>query len=260
MSESIVDLIVPVRDRWDLTRACLESIRAHTEPGYRVIVVDNASADDTRMLATSPLADVVLRNETPRNFAASINQAIQASTAPYVCVLNNDVVVGPKWLSSLLAVFAEAKDSLGAVGPITSNARDWQGLHYLKTQWQLDLPVDHIPAERCEEWMRYLRFRFRRSHLEIDGMLAFFCTLMRRAAIDAVGNLDEEFDFGGEDDDYCYRLQRAGFSLALSLHSYVVHHGGVSEGPLPVAASDRYRRNTARLVEKWPERYGARAS
>lgn len=259
MTEPIVDLIVPVRDKWTLTKQCLESVREHTESGYRIIVVDNASTDETRT-DVARLADVVVRNEQPKNFAASLNQGIRASTAPYVCLLNNDVIVGPKWLSSLLAVFAEGKDSLAAVGPITSNARDWQGLHYLKTQWQLDLPVEHIAAERCEEWMRYLRFRFRRSHLEIDGMLAFFCTLVRRAAIDAVGELDEGFDFGGEDDDYCYRLQRAGFSLALGLHSYVVHLGGVSEGPQPAVASDRYRRNVARLVEKWPERYGARAS
>lgn len=260
MSDAIVDLIVPVRDKWDLTRQCLESVRAHTEPGYRIIVVDNASTDATRELPAMSLADVVLRNEEPRNFAASLNQGLRHSTAPYVCLLNNDVIVGPKWLSSLLGVFADAKDSLAAVGPITSNNRDWQGLNFLKSQWQLDLPIDHIAPERCDEWMRYLAFRFRRSHLEIDGMLAFFCTLIRRAAVDAVGELDEAFDFGGEDDDYCYRLQRAGFSLALSLHSYVMHLGGVSEGPRPAVASDRYRRNNARLMEKWPERYGARAS
>jgi GT2 family glycosyltransferase len=176
-----------------------------------------------------------------------------------VCVLNNDVVVGRGWLTRLLRVIA-VDPAIAAVGPITSNDRDWQGLRYLRQHWGLDLPIDQIPTDDLDQWNRYLALRFTRSHVEIDGMLAFFCTLLRRESIERAGRLDELFDFGGEDDDFCYRLQREGAKLALSLQTYVIHRGGVSAGPRRAAVDERHRRNLARLAKKWPHRYGAIAS
>lgn len=68
----------------------------------------------------------------------------------------------------------------------------------------------------------------------VGGMLAFFCVLFRRTAINEVGLLDEAFKtiYLGDDDDYCRRLQAAGYSLAISTKAYVAHYSGTSSSKI----------------------------
>jgi GT2 family glycosyltransferase len=57
-----------------------------------------------------------------------------------------------------------------------------------------------------------------------NGLLAFFCAIIRREALDDVGPLSEEYGLGyGEDDDYCIRMRQAGWKLGIANDAWVDH-------------------------------------
>jgi GT2 family glycosyltransferase len=73
--------------------------------------------------------------------------------------------------------------------------------------------------------------------------------------VEAVGDLDEAFVGGGDDDDYCRRLRKAGYVLGLSLDTYVIHHSSTTQRSVFDAAKRRALRKTnlSRLREKHPD-------
>ena len=92
------------------TRACLESLRATTEP-FRLVVTDNGSSDGTRELFERfpyPYPLTVTRSPTNGNVIAALNRAWRLADTEFVCLLHNDTeMVEPAWLSRLLAALAE---------------------------------------------------------------------------------------------------------------------------------------------------------
>ena len=70
---------------------CLDSLYAGTQTQFEVIMVDNASTDGSRELVQEKFPQVkLICNETNTGFSEAVNQGIQASTTPYVILLNND--------------------------------------------------------------------------------------------------------------------------------------------------------------------------
>src|SRR5262245_51137228 len=86
---SDVDVIVLDVDGGAMLRDCLASIAAQTLPPRRVIVFDNGSRTPT------PNA---VRSETNLGFAGGVNAALRHGDAPFVALVNNDVVLDPDWL------------------------------------------------------------------------------------------------------------------------------------------------------------------
>lgn len=87
---------------------CLASIRAQTVPA-RVILFDNGSR--------TPTANATARSETNLGFAGGANAAFRLATAPYVALVNNDVVLDPDWLEQVRDAL-DRDESLAAVQTI----------------------------------------------------------------------------------------------------------------------------------------------
>src|SRR5258708_10544207 len=92
-----VDVIVLDVDGGLMLRDCLASIAAQTRPPRRVIVFDNGSRMPT------PGA---IRSEVNLGFAGGMNAALQHSDAPFVALINNDVVLDADWLAMVAAAMA----------------------------------------------------------------------------------------------------------------------------------------------------------
>ena len=91
----------------------------------------------------------------------------------------------------------------------------------------------------------------RRRQLYPIGCLAFFCVAIRRAVIDAVGDLDESYTTGYfEDDDYCKRVQQAGYQLAVCDDVFVHHHHSASFSQLGDKAKTSLLKRNRRIFEK----------
>jgi GT2 family glycosyltransferase len=99
------------------TFSCLLSIAEVTgaDTPYEVIVVDNASSDDTPAMLTQVENMRVIRNEENLGFVDACNAGAAAARGDYVLFLNNDTMVTPGWLSSLVRIF-EQDPQCGAAG------------------------------------------------------------------------------------------------------------------------------------------------
>ena len=109
MAQKRCDIVIPVWNMRELTEQCVDSIVRNTRFPYRMIIVDNASGRETRdyleSLRKRNDVDVrIIRNEENLGNSKAANQGIRASDADYVCILDNDTLVMPHWLTAMVGV------------------------------------------------------------------------------------------------------------------------------------------------------------
>lgn len=226
---STADIIIPAHDQFSQTRALLEGIYRHSDVPFHIYVVDNASSDETVDLAKIYTRDItVVRNRENLGWCAAINQGIRLGDSTYVVFLKNDVEVDQGWLGNMVALL-ETHPRIGAVGPLGSDPREWQCADRVREKMVPQIP--EFLTEDLHERNRILQYHFHRAGILVDGMLAFFCTALKRSAIEAVGDLDESSGNGCGSESYCRRLRKAGYVLGLSLDTYVARQAEASEEP-----------------------------
>ncbi|MFZ2493082.1 MAG: glycosyltransferase family 2 protein [Thermoanaerobaculia bacterium] len=227
-----------------MTQLCVESLLRLTDyPNYEVIVVDNASQDGTADLLVPLTGDPRLRlvvRETNAGFPAACNEAIAGSRGEVICILNNDVVVTPHWLSDLVAHLQLAHD-VGMVGPVTNSSGN-----------EARVPARYRSFTEMLAEAEVRRTDRRGEAFEIP-MLGLYCVAMWRRVWNEVGPLDEQFEIGMfEDDDYARRLRQRGYGLACREDVLVHHWGGAAFG---LAGTRRYfeiyARNRDIFRRKW---------
>lgn len=180
----------------EMTVRCINSIRATFED-CRIILVDNCSSAYDLGTAAEKLGDCDTLISLPENrgFAKAMNIGIRHSNAPYVCILNNDTVIADGALERMLD-YMDALPDVGLIGPRTNRCNTMQ---------RSDGPGEP-------------------GVIFTNGLVAFFCTIIRREVLDQVGLLSEEFGLGyGEDDDYCIRVRQAGWQLGIASDAWVEH-------------------------------------
>ena len=240
-----VSVIILTFNNLDLTRACLESVllRSHY-PNLEVIVVDNASSDDTPayledFTRRNPDVRVVLNREN-LGFAAGNNVGLSIATGDYLVLLNNDTVVTQGWVMTLLRHF-QALPSLGLLGPVTNNIGNEARI---ETSY---LDIAHMPAEVLRYTLAHMGERYPMRNV------AFFCVMFSRSTYERCGPISEDYGRGFfEDDDYCRQVESAGLSIACAEDVFVHHHLSASFNKLKEAErQDLFERNKAIYEKKW---------
>lgn len=237
--EARVTILVPARNRSDLTGACLTSVKAHTRAPHEVVLIDAGSdAGESRALAALARecgADFLRLEENTPYAVANNRGADRAPATRYLCLLNNDTEVTPGWLTALLSA-ADRMPSLGVLG----NRHLFPGtgkLHHCGIAFDdRGMPAHlhpHAPAD------------FAAASFDRDvPAVTFACVLIPRAAWDALGGLDEQFQTGCEDIDFCLRARAAGLRVAYTPSSTIYHHGQATPG-----RTDHDQANQDRLRE-----------
>lgn len=111
-----VSIILVLYNRAELSFKCIESIIAHCTDTYELIVVDNASSDQTDMLLDRLMGGVkVIANQDNVGFLRACNQAAHEAVGDYILLLNNDAEIYPQAIENALEVFEQEPD-VGAVG------------------------------------------------------------------------------------------------------------------------------------------------
>lgn len=223
--QQMVDIVICIHNALADVKRCLTSVLCSTAPPYRLILVDDGSADETRDYLKRFAAGqgcVLLRHETALGYTCAANAGLQASSAPFVLLLNSDTMVAPRWLDRLICC-AESAPRLGMVGPL-SNTASWQSVpavfdaagdwaeNPLPPGWDLNRYAGEVARESARIYPRV-------------GFLNGFCLLIKRELIREIGLFDAE-TFGrgyGEENDYCLRATAARWELALADDCYVFH-------------------------------------
>ncbi len=238
-----LSVIVLCYNNLAFTVACLESLLAFSDyPDMEIICVDNASTDGTREYLTD-LAERhqsvrYIRNDTNAGFSAGNNAGIHAARGDFVILLNNDTYVTRGWARDLIRPM-QLDPTIGMTGPLTNMSGNEQkvGIAYSN--------MEEMARASAGFTMR------RRRQLYPIGRLAFFCVAIRRAVLDAVGDLDESYTTGYfEDDDYCERVRQAGYQLHVCDDVFVHHHHSASFSQLGETRTTALMKRNRRIFEK----------
>ena len=243
-----VSIIVASYNGLEHIRACLESVFGKTQyPRYEVIVVDNASTPEVvRFLQQGAQRDSRLRvilNRENLGFARANNIGLEAANpdSEYLVLLNNDTVVTPGWLATLLHWLRDP--SIGLVGPVTcpSGAAN-----------EAAVPAGYANLGELDAFAQGHAARHRDQSFDIP-MLAMYCVAMRRAVYQEVGPLDEDFGIGMfEDDDYSLRVRNNGYRVVCAEDVFIHHTGRASLSRLEDAEHKAlFERNRQRFERKW---------
>ena len=113
--EPIVSIITLTFNKAAFTYQHLESILAHTDVPYELIIVDKGSTDETTYLLDRVENVTIIKNNENSGFIKGCNQGANKAKGKYLLFLNNDVIVTPGWLSNLVKTI-ENYPKCGAVG------------------------------------------------------------------------------------------------------------------------------------------------
>ncbi len=240
-ADGLTSIVIPTHGQRHLTEACLDSIRRHTDEPYELVVVDNASPDDTVAWLRTQSDVRLIANVENRGFPAAVNQGIAAATGDHVLLLNNDTVVTTGWLRRMLDAL-HSDERIGLVGPVSNNVSGPQ---------QVEVAYDQV-AELdgfAWDWGR----DHERAVEDLDRLVGF-CLLIDRPVLDAIGSFDERFGLGNfEDDDFCRRAREAGFRTVVARDAFVHHVGSATFRATGVEFGDLLAENEQRYREKWAE-------
>ena len=215
-----------------LLHACLSSIEVREDgDDIETIVVDNGSTDGSPDMVETvfPWARLI-RNAGNRGFAAANNQAIKVARGRDVLLLNSDTEIRGDVIEQSLAYFDTHAD-VGVLGCRVVHPDESLQLTCFRFPTLTDLflvgsGLHRIPIPRLTGRDR-MRWWKRDSERDVDVVSGCFM-LVRGAAMDDAGLLDEDFFFYGEEADWCRRIHAAEWAIRFAPVGTIVHHGGAS--------------------------------
>jgi GT2 family glycosyltransferase len=220
---SVSIVIATTRGGADL-EACLRSLEAERYPKLDMIVIDNGSTDPGLARLPDRFASVrVLRNELNLGFVGANNQGIEGSTGELVLLLNDDTVVEPQAVETLVRTLLDHPSWAAAQAKLVrmddQSVLDTAGSFLTSTGFLVHRGSGEPAAEFSES----------------DEIFAAkgAALLIRRDALREVGVFDPDFFAYFEETDLCWRLWLAGWELGFAADAQVRHKLGATAGDLP---------------------------
>jgi mycofactocin system glycosyltransferase len=231
-----ITVIIPTRDRGKSLVECLGSVFAQDYPPERfeVLVIDDGSLDETRKLASAFRCKIFAIPES-RGQSYCRNLGALHASGEILAFLDNDCVAGPSWLRDLAPYLSW--DAAGAVGGYVDGYSDRSTLDRYEKEFSLLNLGKYIQRGGSDRSVFYLPM----------------CNLLvRREAFAQTGGLRETLQVG-EDVDFCWRMQDAGWQALYVPAGAVKHKHRNTLGPLLRRRAD-YGGSEAVLYGLHPER------
>ena len=241
-----VSVIIPVHGKFAYTYQCLASIlRALPRTSFEVVVVDDASPDETLFLPAI-VSGAVLYLRNPRNggFIAACNAGAAAARGRYLLFLNNDTEVKEGWLDALRDTFSEVPDA-GLVGS------------------KLIFPDGSVQEAGGIVWRLGDGWNYGRGCQPDDPRISYLrdadyvsgaSIMVARPVFEALGGFDTHYSPAYyEDTDLAFRIRKRGLRVLYQPLSELVHHEGITSGTdVKGSGAKRYQLlNGRKFFDRW---------
>jgi GT2 family glycosyltransferase len=245
-TEPLVTIVIPVYNNWWVTFRCLRALQSNSDSTpYEIIVVDDASTDQTKEALKSLRGITVLRNLTNAGYLISTNRgAAQASkNSNYLVLLNNDTEPIDGWLDRLFETI-EKDEGVAIVGsaliyPNGSLQEAGCQIFANGNAWNLGRggnPFNHL-------------FTFSR---EVDYCSAASIIVRKTFWLDKDGFDTRYVPAYCEDSDLALEAWDKGYKVMYEPKSWVIHHEGLSHGISTNSGVKKYQiRNSQKFFERW---------
>lgn len=216
-----VSVIIPFRDRGELLRDCLASLRHSSPRPHEIVLVDNGSRERSllrllRKLERQPGYRVV-RDPSPFNFSRLCNAGAAAATGDWLVFLNNDTsVLTENWLDELIRVARQP--NVGIVGA---------------TLFYPDGTLQHAGLTRRADGVWEHPGRGQRvvsSEVQTVPAVSAACLLIGRALFEQLHGFDEARPVTHNDVELCRRARALGHLVAVTPHARLLHYESLSRG------------------------------
>ncbi len=216
-----VSVIIPTYNNIALTKKCLAALQKNTADAHLndVIVVDNASVDETPKFLGSQDRVRAICNKKNLGFSKAINQGAEKAEGDVLVFLNNDTEVQAGWLEPLLAALAKKGAAIASPKMLFPSGKVQHA--------GIVISNDYIPRHiyynesTGKEYVNKIR--------EFQAVTAA-CMAIKKDIFVSAGGFDEKYLNGMEDIDLCLRVKELGYRIFYCPESVVVHHESVSAG------------------------------
>jgi O-antigen biosynthesis protein len=245
-TEPLVSIVIPVYNNWWVTYRCLRALQSNSDSTpYEIIVVDDASTDQTKEALSNIRGITVLRNLTNVGYLISTNRgAFEASkTSNYLVLLNNDTEPLDGWLDSLYESI-DKDESVAIVGSALiypNGIFQEAGCQIFAggNAWNLGRGGNPFSDQ----------FTFTR---EVDYCSAASIIVRKTFWLDEDGFDTRYVPAYCEDSDLALGAWNKGYKVMYEPKSWVIHHEGLSHGKSTSSGLKKYQiANTQKLFEKW---------
>jgi len=242
VKEPEVSIIIPVFNRAELTRQCLETTYRTAPDFCEIIVIDNGSTDETPAYLAGEAAAgrvTVIRSERNLGFARACNLGALKAQGRLLIFLNNDTIPTPGWVEAM--VQAAARPGVGIVGArlLYPDGRIQHAGIVFRRGAPIHLhrfaPADAPAAGRRRDF----------------DMVTAACMLIPRELFLKLGGFDETFLNGFEDVDLCLRVRSLGLRVVYEPEAVVYHLESQSSG-----RSEHDGSNLAEFLRRWRACFG----
>jgi len=244
----VTSIIIPIYNRAELTLQCLRSIQAAATQPYEIIIVDDASTDDTRALLNRISGATIVHNIENLHFLRSCNRAARLAKGKFILFLNNDAQLFPGAIDAALRTMTSAPNAdIGAVGA-----------RIIQLDGALQEAGSIVWSDgSCRGYGRGDRpdappYMFTREVDYCSG--AFLLTPLD--LFNQVGGFDERYvPAYYEDSDYCLTIRAMGRRVVYEPNATILHYETASyQGSPKSNAVQLQERNRVKLVQKHAER------
>lgn len=232
MNQTLFSIIIVNWNSRDLLSNCLRSIpNANPNGNYEIIVVDNASSDDSVSMVRREFASVLLiENSENLGFAKATNVGIKASQGDVILLLNSDAELKTTSTFERIEQFFFSHKDVGILGVnliFPNGAPQAPGGKFI-SNWELfKSQVLFMKSPLFFRWKDRIFPRKNPGFYDID-YVSGACLFLRRKVIEDIGFLNENFYMYGEDMEYCYRARQNGWRCAILDTVEAIHLKGQS--------------------------------
>lgn len=253
-----VSIIIVNYNTRDLLRDCLKTVfNQRSKYSYEVLVVDNASKDDSALMVRDEFEQVHLFPSVKNlGFVKANNKAMLESRGRYLLLLNPDTQVPPDTLDKLVD-FIEDQAGVGICGCKQVDAQGQIQLTWGKFPTvlsEIQRKARHMRMDLKEQGVRVALENNISDQCDVDWV-AGSCMLVRAEVALQIGLMDENIFMYFEDIDWCQRARLAGWRVCIDPRNQIVHYGGESAATDKIVSLVEYRRSQLYFLRKYRGRF-----